>query len=209
MDLVKQKRSHDKLLLPIIVCCGVGLITLSGCDCKEVADKQYYPSYDVKSVVTRNCDNEILRYDHYNINGKKCFVLAYENNAPKKAIEGSAWIHFIHDTPGPNDYVIGDTMSISIDMATPPMLESRLYVEHNGNKINLSKDSKYRHFESSTGDTTYIYKAIASKQREEINFIGVYYLNGEKWVTFKRNQPYIIDAIRKENTNILSDTLAN
>ncbi len=155
----------------ILVLTGLFFFGLISCQCDTVEDKILYKEGNPKVVITKNC-NEILKYEHYTIDGELAFALKYDNSNPQKPFEGRPWVHLIWANINP---FIGDTINLEIDLVAPPEIELEFSVEDDNGIAKLTKSDNY------------IYKEIANDTVENIKLKAVFLFKGEKWMTVKRD----------------------
>lgn len=148
------------------------LVVLLGCQCDTIEDKVLYKDGNPKVVITKNCNDEILKYEHYTVDGELAFTLKYNNSNPQKPYEGRPWVHLIWGNTNP---FIGDTINLEIDLVAPPEIEVEFSVEDDNGIAKLTKSDNY------------IYKVVANDTVENIKLKAVFLFKGEKWITAKRD----------------------
>jgi hypothetical protein len=85
------------------------------------------------------------------------------------------WIHQIWNE---STYEIGDTIIFNIDVATPPKFD--LVFSINEEKLKQTKKMKQ-------GMDVYEFVKVKESNGEKLNLMAEYYLDGKKWITFKRS----------------------
>src|SRR5688572_32996705 len=108
----------QNLLLHVLIFCG-----LCSCKCDTVLNKTFYDSGKVKTITTENCKHEILKYEHYTMDGQLAFSLNYVNSVPQEPLQGRPWVHLVWNTMDP---FLGDTINLEIDLIKPPKMEVKL-----------------------------------------------------------------------------------
>ena len=73
-----------KNIMSLLFLFSFGLI---GCQCDIVNETTYYKEGNPKTIITKKCD-EILKYQHYTVDGELAFLLNYSKSEPQKKFEG-------------------------------------------------------------------------------------------------------------------------
>jgi hypothetical protein len=145
-----------------------------GCECVNTEEDTSYENGQLKTVITRNCKNEILNYKHFSINGTLVFELDYNNLSSQESIQGAPWIHLVWNK---EQYVKGDEILLSVDLAVPPNFEVILTI----NGIELTQRNII-----AQGLSVFEFNHTMSNEIEYINLKALFKLKGEKWTTFKK-----------------------
>ena len=164
----------------IINLCIPLLFVLLGCHCDTIKEKHcdiikeklFYKNGNIKIITTKNCNNEILKYEHYTEDGELAFSMDYKNSQPQEPYEGLPWVHLIWNNMKP---FIGDSINLEVDLVTPPQLEIKFSIEDNESTHEFPKKDKY------------FYSKIAKDTIENIKLKAIFLLNNKKWVTAKRS----------------------
>jgi hypothetical protein len=158
----------DKIVLTLTSLLLLGLL---GCQCDTIEDKTLYKEGNPKIVITKNC-KEVLKYEHYTVDGELAFTLKYDKSEPQKPFEGRPWVHLIWKDMQPS---LGDTIYLEIEMVSPPKITIELTVEDDKGTSNLS-----------VVNGNYIYKSIANDTIENIQLKAIFFFDNEKWATVKK-----------------------
>lgn len=159
--------NNNILIIKALLFCG-----LLSCQCDTVKDKILYEDGNIKTITTKNCTDELLKYEHYTVDGELAFSLNYKKDEPLKPFEGRPWVHLIWNNMHP---FIGDTIYLEVHLVTPPKLEVKFSIEDNDGIVKNLKIDKY------------IYSKVANDTVEIIPLKAVFLLNKKKWVTVKKS----------------------
>lgn len=146
------------------------LFVLDGCNCDLVKEKEYYEKGEVKSIITKDCYDNFIGYEHFTIDGELAFSLRYENGVPQKPFEGLPWVHIIWNK---SDYFCGDSLVVEVDLASPPLLDVEFSLEDDQGIIEFSKKP-------------YVYRRLINSDLKYLRLKAEFRLNGEKWATIRR-----------------------
>ncbi len=184
-----------KRLLSIII------ITLfSSCnserDCESKTDYTYYDTSNIRTKIIKDCNGNIREYHHYQLDCKNCgFSVFYTTDGRPDSISGNAWIHTFYEGKV-NDFRIGDTLNITVEVANPPKLTSefRIFDNDSNGKFKRLDSLSVRWVDDSLEPfplkgTFYKYQTIINDTAEYFEMGNTYYFGGKPWITPRRHQP--------------------
>lgn len=160
---------------------GFILIVLiaAGCEeddiCNDIIEENYYSNDSVMTRVISDCKGVLKSFEHLNIDGDNCFKIDYTKINSNKCYIGKPWIHQIWNE---SIYEVGDTILFYIDVSKPPNFDLILTI--NGKEIKNQKKMRQ-------GMSVYEFSRIKEMDNEKLQMKVVYYLDGIKWITFKRS----------------------
>jgi len=177
----------------------VGLFSSCGGqnNCADHVEKSYYGKSNIRTRTISNCNQHLKSYQHYQLDCKKCYCKVYygEDGSPD-SLEGKAWMHVFWNN-GMNDFQLGDTLDITVEVINPPNIDSDFRITDNDNNTSFIKlDSLDSKWTNETDHATFIsgafynYRTVIDDSTEYFEMENTFSYNGDKWKTVKRHQPF-------------------
>lgn len=172
----------------------ISISILLSCNSKKTEEFTFYKN-DHKRTEIIKVDGRLVKFNHYNLEKCSSFEVFYSNKGEPDSISGIPWIHLFWKNQIEN-YNIGDTLKLIIEVANPPLLESKFDITDNNGKGFSKRINSYTcNWSTEDDDEPYLlngdfyeYKTIINENFEFIKFSNTYSYKGKPWITITRKQ---------------------
>lgn len=169
------------------------LVQLYSCKCASHEESTYYGNARIRTTTEKDCNNNLLRFASYQFDSTcDVFELYYDKGRPDTMC-GRPWTHVIWNK---EEYYVGDTVELIIDVAEPPLLESEFNITDNDGNTEFAIMNSYNFKWTRNGKNEeflvpgryYKYQTIVNDTFEEIKLKNTYRYLDKSWATVTRSQ---------------------